>query len=107
MKKENTNEYRQQETARELTKLEGGFIDAMADPETKSQTNAAIKAGYSEKSARRIASRLMTKVDIWTAIEIRKAEYLRNANIKTEYILGAAVMNMMVTVDVGLTHLKF
>lgn len=75
------------------------FVEALVDPETTSQKQAAIIAGYAEKNAHKEASRLLTNVDIRAAYEKRKAELAKAANITKEAIIGAAAINAMATID--------
>ena len=48
---------------------------------------AAIRAGYSEKTARSIGSRLLTKVDIIARIDILRAEVEKKTEITQERVL--------------------
>lgn len=82
-----------------LTKRAEDFIEAMADPSVKSQSEAALRAGYSDKSARQEGSRLMTNADIREAIEQRKAELANIAAVKAETIIGAAVVQGLTSID--------
>ena len=50
-------------------------------------TDAAIKAGYSEKTARSQGSRLLTNVDIQKAIQQAKAEREERTQITQDYVL--------------------
>lgn len=50
-------------------------------------TQAAIRAGYSEKTANRIASRLLSKVDISAEIAVRKAKQLAKADLTATRVL--------------------
>lgn len=52
------------------------------------QTQAAIRAGYSERSARRVASRMMTKDDIKAYINELKQIAADKAEITPEWILS-------------------
>ena len=54
-------------------------------------TDAAIKAGYSEKTARSQGSRLLTNVDIQKAIQQAKAEREERTKIDADYILKRLV----------------
>ena len=54
-------------------------------------TDAAIKAGYSEKTARSQGSRLLTNVDIQKAIQQAKIERQERANIDADYVLKRLV----------------
>lgn len=53
----------------------------------KNATRAAIAAGYSPKTARSSGSRLLTNVDISTAIEILLAEQLHKADVTSDSVL--------------------
>lgn len=59
-----------------LTARQRAFVDAYAG----NATEAAIKAGYSEKTARSMGQQLLTKIDIASAIHERE-EKRRNALI--------------------------
>ena len=54
-------------------------------------TDAAIKAGYSEKTARSQGSRLLTYVDIQKAIQQAKAEREERTKIDADYVLKRLV----------------
>lgn len=54
-------------------------------------TDAAIKAGYSEKTARSQGSRLLTNVDIQEAIQKAKIERQERAKIDADYVLKRLV----------------
>jgi phage terminase small subunit len=55
---------------------------------TKNATKAAIRAGYSAKTARQAGSRLMrTNVDIYTAIENSIAEQLERAELSAVLVV--------------------
>lgn len=54
-------------------------------------TDAAIRAGYSEKTARSQGSRLLTNVDIQNAIQEAKAERQERAKIDADYVLRRLV----------------
>ena len=51
-------------------------------------TQAAIRAGYSTKTANRIASQNLSKLDIQHAIEIAKQERSERINIDADYVLN-------------------
>lgn len=57
-------------TERKLTKRQAKFVEAMVDPKVKTQTDAAIKAGYKPNSARSTASEYLTKPNIQQALTI-------------------------------------
>lgn len=50
-------------------------------------TQAAIRAGYSEKTANRIAAQLLSKLDIQNSIAQLKAQRNEQFNIDTAYVL--------------------
>ena len=50
-------------------------------------TRAAIKAGYSAKTATQIGSKLLTNVDIKAEIDQQIAEHLEKTGITTDYVL--------------------
>ena len=54
-------------------------------------TDAAIRAGYSEKTARSQGSRLLTNVDIQNAIQEAKAERQERTKIDADYVLRRLV----------------
>lgn len=82
-----------------LTRREKRFVEAMADPRVKSQTEAAIRAGYSPSTARIIASQKLTKLNISEAIECRKQKALAHARVTPEEVLGSAVFQMRSSID--------
>ncbi len=54
-------------------------------------TQAAIRAGYSEKTANRIASKLLTKIDIQKRIGELKEQRSKKTGITAEWVLNASV----------------
>lgn len=54
-------------------------------------TDAAIKAGYSEKTARSQGSRLLTNVDIQEAIQKAKIERQERVKVDADYVLKRLV----------------
>lgn len=86
-------------TKKKLTIQQERFVEAMAHPRTKSQTEAAIKAGYSPKTAKEMASENLTKPHILDAIYERKQRARAIARITPEEVLGRAVQNMRVSLD--------
>lgn len=54
-------------------------------------TNAAIRANYSEATARQQASRLLSNVNIQNAIAELKAERNERLNIDADYVIGIIV----------------
>lgn len=86
-------------TAKKLTIKQKRFVNEMANPKIRNQTEAAIKAGCPPKNARITASRWLTNANILTAIEKRKQRALAHTGITPEEILGRAAQNMRVSVD--------
>ncbi|MCD8391542.1 MAG: terminase small subunit [Firmicutes bacterium] len=60
-----------------MTAKERAFVEAYISDVTRNQTAAALRAGYSAKSARSYASRLMDKPEIKAEIEERLKELHR------------------------------
>jgi phage terminase small subunit len=75
------------------------FIEAMADPNTKNPTQAAIKAGCPPKNARITASRWLTKANITDEIRERKERALAHHRITPEEVLGSAAFQMRSSID--------
>ncbi len=50
-------------------------------------SQAAVRAGYSEKTAKQIGSRLLTHVDVQAAIEKGKAELSKRAGVTQEWVI--------------------
>lgn len=82
-----------------LTRREKRFVEAMADPRVKTQTEAAVRAGYSPSTARIIASQKLTKLNISEAIERRKEKAIAHARVTPEEVLGSAVFQMRSSID--------
>jgi len=72
-------------TSRELTPKQERFVQEYLGD--LNATQAAIRAGYSEKTARAQASRLLTKVAIRSAIAELKKEYLESLGVTKEGVL--------------------
>lgn len=72
-----------------LTKRQQRFVEAVADPNVKSNAEAARRAGYSPKTAGEIAKENLQKPYIFEAIEKRKARLAELARVTDEHILGA------------------
>lgn len=49
---------------------------------------AAIRAGYSEKTARTIGSKLLTNIDITKKIQALSAKHAKNVGITAEWVLN-------------------
>lgn len=77
-----------------LTIHQNKFVEAMSDPKTKNQTQAAIKAGCPPKNARITAAKWLTKANILEAITKRKQRALAHSCITPEEVLGSAVFQM-------------
>jgi len=72
-------------SGQELNARQQAFVREYAkEPNAKA---AAIKAGYSEKTARQIGSRLLTRVDIKSAIRARGAAALARLEVTEEMVL--------------------
>lgn len=52
-------------------------------------TQAAIRAGYSQKSANRIASRLLSKAHIQSRLTTLKGKRANKANVTAEYVISS------------------
>ena len=50
-------------------------------------TQAAVRAGYSVKTAKQIGSRLLTHVDVALAIEKKKAELAERTGVTQEWVI--------------------
>ena len=74
---------------RKLTKRQAAFVKNAADPKVKSNTEAAVKAGYAKKNARITAAKNLTKSNIFKAIEKRKERLAELADVTEKQILGA------------------
>lgn len=75
------------------------FAKEMAKPDIKAPREAAIKAGFSEKTASAAASRLLKDVKIQNRIAERKAEVAKYADITDAQILGATALRAFATID--------
>lgn len=69
---------------KKLTAKQQKFAKAAAS--SKSATEAAIKAGYSKKTARSIASENLTKPNIRKAVEEEVDRAAKAAGVDTEYV---------------------
>lgn len=74
---------------RKLTKRQQKFVEAVADPKVKSNTEAAKRAGYSKRTAAQIAEENLRKPEIFEAIEKRKAKLAELAQVSVVQVLGA------------------
>ena len=69
-----------------LTPKQSAFIyEYMID---KNAAAAAVRAGYSQKTAAQLASRLLTNVNIQAEVNKRLAKLSDNAQITAEYVLN-------------------
>lgn len=84
---------------RKTTTQQAKFIEAMSDPNTKNQTQAAIKAGCPPKTARITASKWLTKANILDAIDERKKRVIAHSDITPEEIIGGAAFQMRSSID--------
>ena len=69
-----------------LTPREQAFVDHFFGKERANATQAAILAGYSPRSARNIAWRLMTKAHIQRAVSRRVQRREEQTDLTNEYI---------------------
>lgn len=76
-------------TKRKLTKRQQKFVETASDPNIKSNTEAARRAGYSKHTAREAAVENLAKPHIFEAIEKRKAKLAELAQVTQLQILGA------------------
>ncbi|MBS1796791.1 MAG: terminase small subunit [Acidobacteria bacterium] len=81
------------------TQQQSRFIEAMSDPNTKNQTEAAIKAGCPPASARVTASKWLTKYNIRDAIDARRKRALEQQYVTRQEVLGSAVFQMRSSID--------
>lgn len=79
---------------KKLTIQQAKFVEAMAHPQTKNQTQAAIAAGCPPKTARITASKWLTKANILEAIRKRKRKVMEYAQVTPEEVLGFAAFQM-------------
>jgi len=84
---------------KKLTLQQARFVEAMAHPQTKSQTQAAIKAGCPPKTARITASKWLTKSNISEAIRERRREVVEHARVTPEEVIGFAAFQMHSSID--------
>jgi len=93
----------------QLNKRYRAFVDAYlaTGPHRFNQTQAAVAAGYAEKSARQQASRLMTNANIQAAIDERLTELMMSANEvmvrltdQAQFNLGNYLMYPSLAVDI-------
>ncbi|MBS1793659.1 MAG: terminase small subunit [Acidobacteria bacterium] len=84
---------------RKPTPRQKKFVEAMADPKTKSARQAALKAGYAETTASVDAYRMLQKPHISEAIEARIKRAIAHSTVTPEEVLGSAVFNMRGSVN--------
>lgn len=84
---------------RKPTKKQEKFVEEMANPNTKSQAEAARKAGYSPKRAKQTASENVTKSYLLERIEQRKKEAEQFAKITRSAVLGATAQIAFASID--------
>ena len=79
------------------TKRGGGTRDTLTPRQARfvaeylvdlNATQAAVRAGYSQKTANRIASHLLTKVDIRDAVARGATRKLAKADVKADHVLA-------------------
>ncbi|MFB3154045.1 MAG: terminase small subunit [Candidatus Acidiferrales bacterium] len=88
-----------------LTPRQQRFVEEYLTDLCASQ--AALRAGYSEKTAKQIGSRLLTHVDVQAAIEKGKAELSERAGVSQEWVVEKLAENhsaCMERTTAGLTH---
>jgi hypothetical protein len=82
-----------------VTPKQKRFVDEyLLDPNA---TQAAIRAGYSPKTARAIGSRLLTDVDIAATIEKAQAKRSERVEITADQILKDLYLNSQLARDEG------
>ena len=70
-----------------LTILQENFVRALlADPK-RNGTSAAIRAGYSEKRAKKTASELLANPEVQLAISEKQIAALDNAQVDANYVI--------------------
>lgn len=76
----------------ELTPRQSRFVDEYLID--LNATQAAIRAGYSEKTARSQGQRLLTNVDIGAAIQERMHQRAKRTKIDADYVLQGIAKNI-------------
>lgn len=85
---------------KKLPKAQQQFVENMADPSIKNQTEAYQKAYKSSNdTARANAPRLLANASISDAIKERKRQALAHSKVTPEEILGSAVFQMRSSID--------
>ncbi len=83
-----------EKSIKKLTHRQSKFVEAMAHPNTKNQTQAAVMAGCPNSTARIQASKWLTNPNISEAIERRKQRALAHALVTAQEVLGSAAFQM-------------
>lgn len=84
---------------RKPTKKQEAFIEAMADPNTKSIRQAALKAGYAPSTANVEIYKTVENPRISEAIKERRARAIAHHQVTPEETLGSAVFQMRSSID--------
>lgn len=84
---------------KKLTLRQERFVEAIVDPETKNQSEAAIIAGFPDASARITASQMLSNPNILARIERRKAEMAEFANVHAGIVFGGTALRATATID--------
>lgn len=92
-----------------MNKKQEAFVEAYVNDIRRNQTAAAIAAGYSSKSARQIASKLMQNAEIKAAIDERIGELHKQNTAAAEEVIefltrtmrGEEVDNILLSVGNG------
>jgi phage terminase small subunit len=84
---------------KKLRPKEKAFVEAYCGEAKFNGTQAAITAGYSEKTARVAASKLLTKVNIHEAVERFMAKASERANVTIDSLIGELDENRAVALD--------
>lgn len=84
---------------RKPTHQQERFIEAMANPETKNHTQAAIIAGCPPKNARITACQWLTNANISDEIQKRKERALAHHQVRIEEVIGSAAFQMRSSID--------
>ena len=88
------------ERKKRLSKRQERFVDNMANPAIKSQTQAYQEAfGCEYDSAKVEASRSLTNPNVLARIEERKKEVAKYANITAAQVIGATALRAFATID--------
>lgn len=88
-------------TRRRPTKQQQAFIENMADPTIKTQTEAYLKAypNVSYRTAMANSSRMLRNAMILNAIEDRKQRAIAHCRVSPEEVLGGAAFQMRSSID--------